>query len=114
EISLAEVHDCFTITEAVTMEDLKFSPRGKVKDDIDSGRFELDGEQPTQTSGGLKSFGHPIAASGLRMMYEIYKQLQGRADKRQIKNPVLGLTHNLGGVPFRSIASVCIAGLYKG
>jgi acetyl-CoA C-acetyltransferase len=111
EISMAEVHDCFSITEAVTMEDLQFSPRGKVKEDIDAGRFELDGEQPIQPDGGLKSFGHPIGASGLRMVYEMYKQLQGKAEKRQIEDPKLGLTHNLGGVPFRSICSVAIMGL---
>jgi acetyl-CoA acetyltransferase len=66
----------------------------------------------TDTSlGGLKCFGHPIGASGLRMLYEMYKQLQGKADKRQIKNPRLGLTHNLGGQPPHSVCSVCIVGL---
>ncbi len=111
EISMAEVHDCFSITEAITMEDLQFSPRGKVKEDIDAGRFNLDGEQPIQPSGGLKSFGHPIGASGLRMTYEIYKQLQGKAGTRQIKNPKFGLTHNLGNFPFHAIISVGIFGL---
>jgi acetyl-CoA C-acetyltransferase len=60
---------------------------------------------------GSTSFGHPIGASGLRMLYEMYKQLQGKADKRQIKNPRLGLTHNLGGQPPYSVCSVCIVGL---
>lgn len=110
EIGMAEVHDCFSITEAVTMEDLQFSPRGKVKDDIMSGRFNLDGAQPIQPDGGLKCFGHPIGASGIRMIYEMYKQLQGKADKRQLKNPKLGLTHNLGGIPYRSVVSVVIVG----
>jgi acetyl-CoA C-acetyltransferase len=110
EISMAEVHDCFSITEAVTMEDLQFSPRGKVKEDIDAGRFNLDGEQPIQPDGGLKCFGHPIGASGLRMMYEMYKQLQGKAEQRQIKNPKLGLTHNLGGFPIMNVVSVFIVG----
>ncbi|MCL0076139.1 acetyl-CoA acetyltransferase, partial [Dehalococcoidia bacterium] len=96
EISMAEVHDCFSITEAVTMEDLQFSPRGRVKEDIAAGRFGLDGEQPIQTDGGLKCFGHPIGASGLRMMYEMYKQLQGKAGERQVKNPRFGVTHNMG------------------
>ncbi len=99
EIGMAEVHDCFSITEAVTMEDLQFSPRGKVKEDIESGFFNLDGGLPVQPDGGLKCFGHPIGASGLRMIYEMYKQLQGKAGPRQIKNPKLGLTHNLGGGP---------------
>ena len=111
QISMAEVHDCFSITEAVTMEDLQFSPRGKVKEDIESGFFELTGELPVQPDGGLKSFGHPIGASGLRMMYEMYKQLQGKAGPRQIKDPQFGLTHNLGGVPSINIASVMIVGL---
>jgi acetyl-CoA C-acetyltransferase len=111
EISMAEVHDCFSITEAVTMEDLQFSPRGKVKDDIDAGTFELNGELPVQPDGGLKCFGHPIGASGIRMVYELYLQLQGRADKRQIKDPKLGLAHNLGHEPYAPLCSVCIVGL---
>jgi acetyl-CoA C-acetyltransferase len=110
EISMAEVHDCFSITEAVTMEDLQFSPRGKVKEDIDAGTFELDGELPVQPDGGLKCFGHPIGASGIRMVYELYLQLQGRADKRQIKNPTLGLAHNMGGEPYAPTVSVVIVG----
>ena len=111
EISLAEVHDCFSITEAVTMEDLRISDRGKVRDDIVSGFFNLDGGLPVQPDGGLKCFGHPIGATGLRMMYEVYKQLQGKAGPRQIKEPKLGITHNLGGQPAGAIVSVCIAGI---
>ncbi|MFC1989011.1 acetyl-CoA acetyltransferase [Chloroflexota bacterium] len=111
DISMAEVHDCFSITEAVTMEDLDFSPRGKVRDDIENGFFDLDGKLPVQPDGGLKCFGHPIGASGLRMLYEMYKQLQGKAGPRQIKNPKLGLTHNLGGYPDGCIVSVAIVGL---
>ncbi len=110
EISMAEVHDCFTITELVIMEDLKFSERGKAADDVKSGFFHLDGGLPVNTDGGLKCFGHPIGASGLRMMYEVYKQMQQKADKRQIKNPRLGLTHNLGGTPATCSVSVIIAG----
>ncbi|MBI4303226.1 MAG: acetyl-CoA acetyltransferase [Chloroflexi bacterium] len=110
EISMAEVHDCFSITEAVTMEDLQFSPRGRVKEDIDAGRFDLTGEQPIQTDGGLKCFGHPIGASGLRMMYEEYKQLQGKCGPRQVKNPKFGMTHNLGGFPPRCVVSLFIVG----
>jgi acetyl-CoA C-acetyltransferase len=111
EMSLAEVHDCFSITELVIYEDLQFSPRGQAKDDIQAGTFALEGELPVNSDGGLKCFGHPIGASGLRMMYEIYKQLQGKADQRQIKNPTLGLTHNLGGVPGADVVSVLIVGL---
>jgi len=111
EISMAEVHDCFSITEAVTMEDLEFSPKGKVRDDIESGFFDLDGKLPVQPDGGLKCFGHPIGASGIRMIYEMYKQLQGKAGPRQLKNPKLGLTHNLGGQPDGPVIFVGIVGL---
>jgi acetyl-CoA C-acetyltransferase len=111
EISMAEVHDCFSITEATIMEDLQFSPRGKVKDDLEAGTFTLEGDLPVQPDGGLKCFGHPIGASGLRMLYEMYLQLQGRAGPRQIKNPKLGLTHNMGGQPAGCTVSVLIVGL---
>lgn len=111
EISMADVHDCFSITEAVTMEDLQISPRGKVREDIESGYFDLDGKLPVQPDGGLKCFGHPVGASGLRMIYEMYKQLQGKCGERQIKNPKLGLTHNIGGYPPWSVVGVAIFGL---
>lgn len=111
EISMAEVHDCFSITEAVTMEDLRFSERGKVLKDIEDGFFDLDGGLPIQPDGGLKCFGHPIGASGIRMIYEMYKQLQGKAGDRQIKDPKLGLTHNLGGSPDGCMIYVGIIGL---
>jgi acetyl-CoA C-acetyltransferase len=107
QIDIAEVHDCFTITELIIMEDLGFSPRGKVLDDVKSGFFELDGGLPVNTDGGLKCFGHPIGASGLRMAYEVYKQLQGKAGPRQIKKADTGLVHNLGGFP--GILSVAVA-----
>jgi acetyl-CoA C-acetyltransferase len=110
ELSMMEVHDCFSITELVIYEDLMISPRGKAIDDINAGFFELDGKLPCQPDGGLKCFGHPIGASGIRMVYEIYKQLQGKADKRQIKNPRLGLTQNYGGQPPFGVCSICILG----
>jgi acetyl-CoA C-acetyltransferase len=111
EISMMEVHDCFSITELVTYEDLQISPRGRAKEDIDAGFYELGGQIPCQPDGGLKCFGHPIGASGLRMMYEMYKQLQGKAGARQVKNPKFGLTHNLGGVPPRNVVSIFVVGL---
>ncbi|HDM77444.1 MAG TPA: acetyl-CoA acetyltransferase, partial [Deltaproteobacteria bacterium] len=104
------LHDCFSITELVTYEDLGISPRGKAWEDVNSGFFDLDGQIPCQPDGGLKCFGHPIGASGLRMMYEVYKQLQGKAGERQVKDPKLGLTHNLGGYPISSVVSVTIVG----
>jgi acetyl-CoA C-acetyltransferase len=110
EISMMEVHDCFSITELVIYEDLQISPRGKAKEDVDSGFFELNGKMPCQSDGGLKSFGHPIGASGIRMIYEEYKQLQGKCGERQIKNPHLGLTHNLGGFPANCVIGISIWG----
>jgi acetyl-CoA C-acetyltransferase len=111
EINMMEVHDCFSITELVTYEDLGISPRGKARDDIEDGFFALEGTIPSQPDGGLKCFGHPIGASGLRMLYEMYKQLQGKAGERQIKDPTIGLTHNLGGFPQMNVVSLVIVGL---
>lgn len=110
EINMAEVHDCFTPTELVLYEDLGFSPRGTAWQDVMNGFFDLDGELPVNPDGGLKSFGHPIGASGLRMMYEMWLQLRGEAGPRQIANPTLGLTHNLGGAPGRCVSFVSIVG----
>ena len=112
EISMMEVHDCFSITELVTMEDLHISERGQAPADILDGFYDMDGRVPCQPDGGLKCFGHPIGASGLRMLYEMYLQLQGRAGERQISNPRYGLTHNLGGLPYMNVCSIAIVGRY--
>jgi acetyl-CoA C-acetyltransferase len=112
EISMMEVHDCFSITELVTMEDLHISERGQAIRDVLDGFFDLDGQIPCQPDGGLKCFGHPIGASGLRMLYEMYLQLLGRAGERQIPDPRYGLTHNLGGMPYANICSIAIVGRY--
>ncbi|MFH1139560.1 MAG: acetyl-CoA acetyltransferase [Pseudomonadota bacterium] len=110
QISMMEVHDCFSITELVTYEDLGISERGRAGADLRDGFYNLDGKIPCQPDGGLKCFGHPIGASGLRMMYEMYKQLQGKAGVRQIKDPQLGLTHNMGGFPAMNLVSINIVG----
>jgi acetyl-CoA C-acetyltransferase len=110
ELSLTEVHDCFSVTELVTMEDLQLSDEGRSPFDILDGRFDKDGASPCQIDGGLKCFGHPVGASGLRMAYEIYAQLLGRAGDRQRSAVDFGLTHNLGGAPFNSVAAVSILG----
>ncbi len=110
ELSLTEVHDCFSITELVTMEDLGLADEGRAVNDILDGRFDAGGDLPCQLDGGLKCFGHPVGASGLRMAYEVYLQLQGRAGARQRQDVDLGLTHNLGGAPFNSVAAVAILG----
>ena len=110
EISMTEVHDCFSITELVTMEDLGLSDEGRAVTDVLDGRFDAHGDIPCQIDGGLKCFGHPIGASGLRMLYEMYLQFQGRAGERQLSDPKLGLTHNLGGFPVQNVCSVAIVG----
>jgi acetyl-CoA C-acetyltransferase len=110
EISMFEVHDCFSVTELVTMEDLHISERGKGWKDVLDGFYDADGKIPCQIDGGLKCFGHPIGASGLRMLYEMYLQLQGKAGARQLKNPRIGMTHNLGGAPRDNVSSVSIIG----
>ena len=111
QLDLIEVHDCFSITELVLMEDLGLSDPGRASFDIRDGRYDSDGSIPCQIDGGLKCFGHPIGATGLRMLYEIYLQLLGRAGPRQLAAPTLGLAHNLGGIPNRNVASVAIFGL---
>ena len=80
-------------------EDLGLCKKGEAKDHIASGTFELGGELPVNTDGGLKSFGHPTGATGVRMIYENTLQLQGRAGERQVKNATMALSHNLGGPP---------------
>jgi acetyl-CoA C-acetyltransferase len=111
QISLIEVHDCFSVTELVTMEDLYISEEGKAPTDILDGFYDADGTIPCQIDGGLKCFGHPIGATGLRMLYEMYLQMHGRAGERQRSvEPVFGLTHNLGGYPSQNVSSVTIVG----
>jgi acetyl-CoA C-acetyltransferase len=109
-LDLTEVHDCFSVTELVTMEDLGLSDEGRASFDILDGKFDRDGALPCQTDGGLKCFGHPVGASGLRMVYEIYTQLLGRAGDRQRGKADIGLTHNVGGAPANSVAAVSILG----
>lgn len=113
ELMMAEVHDCFTPTELVLMEDLGFSARGGAWTDSLADKFSLHGKLPVNPDGGLKSFGHPIGASGLRMLYECWLQLRGEAPReRQIatKGKKYGLTQNLGGGPGECVSFVAIVG----
>jgi acetyl-CoA C-acetyltransferase len=118
QLAMAEVHDCFTPTELVLMEDLQLSARGTAWKDVLAGRFDLDGELPINPDGGLKSFGHPVGASGLRMLYEAWLQLRGEApDDRRISTfgaRDLALTHNLGGYPGEMVSFVSIVGTHPG
>jgi acetyl-CoA C-acetyltransferase len=112
EIAMAEVHDCFTVTELVLMEDLGFSERGHAWKEVLAGAFDLTGDLPVNSDGGLKSFGHPVGASGLRMLFEVWLQLRGEAppERAITTNKKLGLTHNLGGYPGEMVSFVGIFG----
>jgi acetyl-CoA C-acetyltransferase len=114
ELAMAEVHDCFTPTELVLMEDLGFAERGTAWKEVLAGTFDLDGELAVNPDGGLKSFGHPIGASGLRMLFECWLQLRGEAGARQIasveRGRTLALTHNLGGAPGECVSFVSVVG----
>jgi acetyl-CoA C-acetyltransferase len=114
EIAMAEVHDCFTPTELILMEDLGFCERGTAWKEVLAGTFDLDGSLPVNPDGGLKSFGHPVGASGLRMLFEAWLQLRGEApDDRRISTlgeRSLALTHNLGGYPGEMVSFVSLVG----
>ncbi len=121
ELAMAEVHDCFTPTELVLMEDLGFADRGQAWKDEQAGVFDLVGELPVNPDGGLKSFGHPVGASGLRMHFENWLQLRGEApeDRRILTTDGpsgrhLGLVHNLGGYPGEMVSFVSILGSEQG
>ena len=108
EVDLAEVHDCFTITELLNCQDLQFCEKGAAAEELKNGTFNWDGEVAVNPSGGLKSFGHPIGSTGCRMLTEVTKQIQGRAEGRQVPSAKLGMAHNLGGA--YSVSSVTILG----
>lgn len=114
QLCLAEVHDCFTPTELVLMEDLGFAERGRAWADSLAGTFDLDGGLPVNPDGGLKSFGHPVGASGLRMLYECWLQFQGAAGARQLADPRVAVTHNLGGRPGACVSFVSVVGSRRG
>ena len=97
DIDLAEVHDCFTIAEICAIEDLGFVKKGEGGKAVENMITTIDGEIPINTSGGLKSKGHPVGATGVAQIVEIVQQLRGEADKRQLKDPRIGLAHNVGG-----------------
>jgi len=112
ELDILELHDCFTISELMTLEAIGVCKQGHAKADIDAGVFTLKGELPANADGGLKSFGHPIGASGVRECYEVYKQIQGKAQlpERQLKDVKLGLSHNQGGHPGSLLPIITILG----
>ena len=108
QVDFCEVHDCFTWTEITNYEDLGFCKKGEGARFIEEGRSSLTGDVPFNPSGGLKSFGHPVGATGVRMIYEIVTQLRGEAGARQVKDAEVGLAHNLGGPG--AVACVVILG----
>jgi len=115
QLALAEVHDCFTPTELVLMEDLGFAERGAAWKEVLGGAFDLHGDLPVNPDGGLKSFGHPVGASGLRMTYECWLQLRREAGDRQVDvSRGLALTHNLGGYPGEMVTFISVLGSAPG
>ncbi len=96
-VDFAEVHDCFAVAELLAYEDLGFCGRGEAAEWVDTGRTTLDGPLPVNTSGGLKSKGHPIGATGAGQAVEAFAQLTDAAGDRQLDDPAVGLTHNVGG-----------------
>lgn len=111
EIGMLEAHDCFSITEFVTMEDLGISPAGGAYEDVMSGFYDLTGPVPCQPDGGLKCFGHPVGASGLRMLYSIYEQFLDRTPpERKVHSAGMGMVHNLGGFPHANVCTLVIVG----
>ncbi len=98
DIDVAEIHDCFSIAEIIAVEDLGFSKRGQGAKDIAKGKYTLSkGACITNPSGGLKACGHPVGATGVKQIVEIFQQLQQTAGKKQVPNATIGLTHNVGG-----------------
>lgn len=108
DVSVAEVHDCFTIAEILAMEDLGFYQKGKAAGAISSGETRLGASRNlvVNTSGGLKACGHPVGATGVKQIVEIYQQLTGRAQGRQLGNPRIGLTHNVGGSGATAVVNI--------
>lgn len=110
DIDLLEVHDCFTIAEILAMEDLGFCKKGEGGKFVENGKTKLGGKLPVNTSGGLKGCGHPVGATGVKQIIEVYEQLKGGVKNRQVKNAKFGLTHNVGGTG----ATVAVHILQKG
>jgi acetyl-CoA C-acetyltransferase len=110
-IDLAEVHDCFTISEICAIEDLGFVKKGEGGKAVENKITTLDGSLPINTSGGLKSKGHPVGATGVAQIVEITQQLRGEAGKRQVKNAQIGLTHNVGGSGATCVVHILEGGL---
>ncbi len=113
ELAMAEVHDCFTPTEMILMEDLGFCEKGTAWQEVLDGSFDIDGEMPVNTDGGLKAFGHPVGASGLRMFYETWLQLRSEAPSDRsvsLEKSKQALVHNLGGYPGEMVSFVGIVG----
>jgi acetyl-CoA C-acetyltransferase len=106
DLHLAEVHDCFTIAEVCVIEELGLAPRGQGGDAARSGLTARDGRSPVNTSGGLKSKGHPVGATGVAQIHEVVTQLRGEAGERQVRNARIGLTQNMGGSGGSSVVHV--------
>jgi acetyl-CoA C-acetyltransferase len=109
DVDFAEVHDCFTITQIIDIEDLGFFAKGRGARAVAEGRTAAGGEIPINVSGGLKAKGHPIGATGLSQIYEVVTQLRGEGGARQLRRADIGLTHNIGGT-----AATCVVSIFRG
>ncbi len=107
DIDFAEVHDCFTIAEIIATEDLGFFPAGEAAKGVEEGLTQIDGQIPINTSGGLKAKGHPVGATGVAQIIELYHQLRNEAGKRQVDSPNYGLAHNVGGSGATAVVHIC-------
>ncbi|HDS30250.1 MAG TPA: thiolase domain-containing protein, partial [Firmicutes bacterium] len=106
DIDLAEVHDCFTIAELVVMEELGFVEKGKSGPAVEAGETKIGGRIPINTSGGLKSKGHPVGATGVAQIYSLVEQLRGTAGERQVEGAKVGLAQNMGGSGGSSVVTI--------
>lgn len=106
DVDVAEVYDSSTISEIIAIEDLGFFEKGKGGKAAEDEKIALGNEIPVNTSGGLKSRGHPVGATGVAQIIEIVKQLRGEADKRQVKGAKTGLTHAIGGTGGTAVVSI--------
>ncbi len=106
DIDLCEVHDCFTIAEIIATEDLGFFEKGKGGEAAEKGETARDGSKPINTSGGLKSKGHPVGASGVAQAVEVVRQLRGECGERQVEGAKVGMTQNMGGTGASSVCHI--------
>ena len=106
DVDVAETHDCFSISEIIEYEDLGFTEKGKGGKFIEDGQSQIGGKLPVNPDGGLLGRGHPLGATGIAQVLEIFHQLRGEAGKRQVDGAEIGLTHNMSGAIAQQIVMI--------